>query len=61
MHLQLGVLVNPLAHTDGPMRELGIEAGVRWPFWGRGWPAEPVWMLAVSHSLRLFDAYSAER
>jgi len=58
MNLQTGVMVQPFARTDLYIKDLGVEFGVRIPLWGRGWPADPVYFVGISSSLRVFEAYS---
>jgi hypothetical protein len=59
MYLRTGITVSPFAHLQGWAKTLGVEWGVAIPLWGRGWPADPVWHVAVSNSVRVFDRYSA--
>lgn len=58
MNLQTGVMVQPFAHTDLYIKDLGVEFGVRIPVWGRGWLADPVYFVGISSSLRVFESYS---
>ena len=58
MNLQMGVMVQPLAHTEHHIKDLAVEFGARIPLWGRGWPADPVYFVGISGSLRVFESYS---
>jgi len=56
--VKTGLLVNPLAHTEGPFKTLGVELGVIYPIWGEGWPADPIFLVGVDNTFRLFGGES---
>ena len=59
LFLQPSVTLLPFAAGTGPLTGSGVEVGVRIPVWGRGWPADPVWFVALSTTVRVFDRYSS--
>lgn len=58
MYVTPKIIVNPFSHRDDALKDLGLEFEVLVPVWGRGWPADPVWVLALTGSFRLFPEYS---
>jgi len=58
MYVTPKIIFNPFFRRDDALRSLGFEFEVLVPVWGRGWPADPVWALAMTGSFRLFRQYS---
>ncbi len=58
MYVTPKIIVNPFMHRDDALKSLGFEVEVLVPVWGRGWPADPVWILALTGSFRIFPEYS---
>lgn len=58
LFVQTGLMLNPLRHTAGYFRDLGVEWGVRVPVWGEDWPADPVWFVGFTNRFRVFEPYS---
>lgn len=58
MYVQPKIILNPFVKRDNALKDLGFEAEVLIPVWGRGWPADPIWVLALTGSFRLFPEYS---
>ena len=61
MYVQPKIIFNPFTKRDDALGSLGFEAAVLIPVWGRGWPAAPIWLLALTGSFRLFPEYSRRR
>ncbi|MEM9071117.1 MAG: hypothetical protein AAGE52_21585 [Myxococcota bacterium] len=60
-YIQPGIAISPFAFAGDSFREwtdLSLEFGVRIPVWGRNWPADPIYFLGLSKSIRLFEPYS---
>lgn len=58
MYVTPKIIINPFAHRDDALKNLGLEFEVLVPVWGRGWPADPVWILALTGSFKVFPEYS---
>jgi len=61
MYVTPKIIFNPFIHRDDALEYVGFEFEVLLPVWGRGWPADPVWVLAMTGSFRLFPEYSKPR
>lgn len=61
MYVTPKIIINPFSRHPDALDRLGIEFEVLLPVWGRGWPADPVWVLALTGSFRLFPEYSGRR
>ncbi len=57
LYVQPGITVYPFTRVEH-WEDLGVEFGARIPVWGRGWPADPIYFVGMSKSVRLFEAYS---
>jgi hypothetical protein len=61
MYVTPKIILNPFIHRDDALENVGFEFEVLLPVWGRSWPADPVWVLAMTGSFRLFPEYSKPR
>ncbi len=61
MYVTPKLIINPFARQADAINRLGIEVEVLLPVWGRGWPADPIWVLALTGLFRLFPEYSGKQ
>jgi len=59
MYVEPKITLNPFFHKSGEHSDLGLNFSVRVPVWGRGWPADPIWILGLTGTFRVFPGYSA--
>lgn len=61
MYVTPKILFNPFFRRDDALEDLGLEFEVLLPVWGRGWPADPIWVLALTGTFQVFSRYSRAR
>jgi len=61
MYVTPKILFNPFVRRDDALENVGFEFEVLIPVWGRGWPADPIWVLALTGTFQIFPQYSRPR
>jgi len=61
MYVTPKILFNPFFRRHDALENIGFEFEVLIPVWGRGWPADPIWVLALTGTFQVFPQYSRPR
>lgn len=61
MYVTPKIIFNPFVRREDALKNLALEFEVLVPVWGRGWPADPVWVVSLRGLFRLFPEYSGKR
>lgn len=61
MYFTPKIIFNPFVRREDALKNLALEFEVLVPVWGRGWPADPVWVVSLRGLFRLFPEYSGKR